>query len=804
MVNRKKYIEEEIGEGKGIPPRGKSFSELMNIYKVVGHNDADNYAGGYDRKQSSGYKEGTADAYGIIGYCHATLAGAKVMLDGGWFGDSILQFKLLHGLENFIFYTNYSYGYSSDAAEVEALMRKTYGKVLSMEEQFYHITNDWNLSKDFARRYGSNPHAFGKHGIDELYEKGYWPRGIVCVYSAGDVVVLPSVFSDMITCAKAKSVRGRSLSEIQRELDANPVLDDNARAVQEDFLDIVPHMLRVGAKNPNACQYRRVGDYVFAPYDTVRGGYNIAIIDEKNAKPEVRKMFPEDNMLDQLPGNVTSSGSFKFIMGKRKWLGNVLGLDAYDTKLSNKPVFWLADVPDQPYEWDAVTYAYENPDWVESILREYGLVAETELHKKIMAEAFRPGMSYNDFVKENRAIGYVCTHSWSVNGILKYGFSREWASENDKKQRGGSWYGIGVYGSPILGEPFSYNNDMKNAGSIRLSTYPGSKSDGLKYGKVIFKCAILGGWNNFLIFDKTLAQAVYKDNWTIEGQIAQIFGAKNANDGNYLLNELKRKGVGHFRYDAYEDRGDPRTGEAIHGLFSSGVGSPEYEKWEKFFRQHGIRGAIYHGGNDGFAFVCYNFTEVIPIAVSYDNGNTFTDRPQTWSDRSGTYETSGIDWESTARRLQSGGDPVNKIGHLYKEVARIPKMVSCRGDEFGAVNVETKDGKFNIVRTDTWEPIFPMNLDMQPTISIGGKLKFAYRGYSFEGWAKAESADVPCVVVWDCEYGLDQLDAIIDYQGEESGGNEGDYEEQNDAIDNSQIQEQFFKTLDRIEGILHD
>ena len=806
MTDSKKYIGESVEEGKGIPPRGKSFSALVNIYKVVKSKDADNYKPGYDRKQTDGFKRGTNDAYGIVGYCHADLDGARQMLstNENWgYGNSVVQFKLLHGFQNFIFFTN-GYG-SSDNAKVESMMVKAFGKVLSLEDQFFNITEDRELSKNLAYKYNGDPHSYGKYGIPELTNKGYWPRGIVCVYCSGDVVVLPSVFDNMVTCAIAKNVAGLSSESIQRALDSNPVLDEKYRSIQEDFLDIVPHMMRLGAKDPAGCHYGRVGDYVFSPYETTRGGYNIAIIDERSSVPEVGKLFPNDRMLQEIPGNILSNGSFSFLMNGRRWKGNVFGINAKGQKISNGVVFWLKDIPDEPYPWgdsenptSYIEYAYSHPKWVEEKMREYGLVAE-ERHLKVLNEAFRGGMSYDDFVKENRAIGYVCSHSWSINGILGHGFSREWASENDKNQRGGSWYGIGVYGSPILGEPYNaWNDDMKNAGAIRLSTYPGDKKDGLKYGKVILKCVILGGWNNFLIFDKTLAQAVYKQNWEIENQIRQIFGDSASSDGNYLLKELQRHGVGHFRYDAYQDRGDARTGEALQGLFRTGVGSPEYEKWEKFFREHGVRGAVYHGGNDGYAFVCYNFSEVVPISVSYDNGKTFTTNAQSWSDRSGNYETKGIDWECTHDRLLSGGDPVNKIGHLYKEVFRIPKMVSCRGDNFGAVNVETKNGKFNIVRTDTWKPIFPFDLEMQPSIRGDGKLKFAYRGYLFDGWAKAESADVPCVFVWENEYGFDQLDNII-YAIEHPYNEEENYEAQDDAATNQQLQEEFFRMLDRIE-----
>ena len=303
--------------------------------------------------------------------------------------------------------------------------------------------------------------------------------------------------------------------------------------------------------------------------------------------------------------------------------------------------------------------------------------------------------------------------------------------------RGGSWYGLGVYGSPIIGKEMGCN--LRVGGAKRLSTHGGDKKDGLKYGGVILRCVILDGWKNFLIFDREIAQETYGPKWRVEDQIEEIFGKKDPKAANYLIAELKngsraQGGPGYFRYDAYENgSSDPRTGDAVQGLFAGCVGSASYDKWEQFFRKHGVRGVIYHGGNDGYCFVCYNFSEVVPVSASYDNGESFTTRAQQYSDKSGTYSMNAVNWNAIRERLTIGGDPVNKIAHLYQEVDRIPKIINVNGTPIGIVNVETKDGKFNCVRTGTWKKIFPIDFDTQPTIGIGGDFIVTINNIAIEG-----------------------------------------------------------------------
>ena len=65
------------------------------------------------------------------------------------------------------------------------------------------------------------------------------------------------------------------------------------------------------------------------------------------------------------------------------------------------------------------------------------VIEESDLHLKLLNEAFKPGMSYDDFVANNKGIGYVCAHCYGIEGLMQQGFSREYAAKNDANYNDG-------------------------------------------------------------------------------------------------------------------------------------------------------------------------------------------------------------------------------------------------------------------------------------------------------------------------------------------------------------------------------
>lgn len=779
MANNKN-INEELSELKNIPS-GKEFSNLLSIYKVVDGRYAMNFKNGYDRKQTDAWNGNGRDSYGEVAYSHLKLSHAMSMI--GSYGNAIIQFKLLGGLSDYLFFD------TDRDPVIRDLQIKTYGKPLNLYEQLLALTNN----KSIAQRYGgcTDPSHFGKYYQKEIRRQGYYLRGMICDYwhSTDDIVVYPFNFSDVIPCAVATGLT-RYMSEAEVRQRFVGTLGQQEREKQNGFLDIVPHLEVVNAKDPDGAQYIRIGEKAYSPYDSPMG-FNILVIDDENwVKPKDEKLFPDTVRIDEMP-SLSRKGNFTFKMGGVKYEGNVIGqVDGQQYTDDKSPIFRIKGTNDW-YEWQYLTYMFENPDYVKSLL--------AQRPDDMLTEAFKQGMSYDEFVNNNKAYGYVCIHQSSLKGILEHGFSREYAAENDSNYNGGrGFYGNGVYGCVTIGmnaDPGKFSNiDMKNAGASRLSYYRDySKPDGLKYGGVILKCSILGGWNRFLILDKDLASKIYKGDYSIERQVNEIVGSKNPAAAKELINAMRcYEG---FRYEVTDS--DTRTTPPLAKLFRGSFS--DFQKWENFFRKYGIRGAIYHGGNDGFGFVCYDYSEVVPVAVSFDHGATFV--------------ADGINWQKTHDRLSYAGDPANKLSGMYKSVSSFPKKVCVDDTVFGCVSVEKANGKWNCVRMDTLEELFPIDFDTEPTFSIRGIINFVYKGYKFKG--KLYNRSVDCATFFypdeSSEFEINQIDAVIYYyiegHGEEEQQNtdqeepadNGEYQEMPDETNREALQESFFTLLDKME-----
>ena len=773
MIKNKKNISEELSEFKNIP-FGKDFSNLISLYKVVDGRYAMNFKNGYDRKQTDGWNGNGRDSYGEVVYSHLKLSHAMSMI--GSYGNAIVQFKLLGGLEDYIFFD------TDRDSVIRQLQIQVYGKPLNLYEQLLALTNNKNI----AQRYGgcTDPSQFGRYYQKEIRRQGYYLRGMICDYwhSTDDIVVYPFNFSDVVPCAVATGLtRYMSEDEVRRRFVGT--LGQQERDKQNGFLDIVPHLEVVNAKDPDGAQYIRIGDKAYAPYDSPMG-FNILIIDDENwVKPNDKKLFPDTVRIDEMP-SLSRKGNFTFKMCGVKYEGNVIGqADGQQYTDDGSPIFRIKGTNDW-YRWEYLTYMFENPDYAKSML--------AQRSEDMLTEAFKQGMSYDEFVSNNGGFGYVCTHSYFLDGILKHGFSREYANANDFAQNGGSLtYGDGVYGTPDIGN--AANNLSRKTASIY------EKPDGFKYGPIILKCSILGGYRGFLIFDENWAKRIYGKNWQIFDQIDVI-----VKDGN-ARNEIKNFTRQYMSRELYNPSNDPsgRTNHVIYNMFNNESG---FKKWTNFFRKYGIRGAVYNGHGDGFCFVCYDYSEVVPVEISYDHGKTWTTNGNSFTLPNGkTYSTKGINWQLTHDRLLYAGDPANKLGGMYKSVGSFPKKVCVDDTVFGCVSVEKNNGKWNCVRMDTLEELFPIDFDAEPTFSIRGTIDFIYKGHKFKG--KLYNRSVDCATFFypdeSAEYEINQIDAVIDYYingngAEETTDNE-EYQEIPDEQNSQQLQESFFRFLDKME-----
>lgn len=166
-----------------------------------------------------------------------------------------------------------------------------------------------------------------------------------------------------------------------------------------------------------------------------------------------------------------------------------------------------------------------------------------------------------------------------INSLMKYGFSREYTGDN-----GGNMYGVGVY----------------NVYSLRSSN---EKATG--YGRFIVKSYLLGGYQDFLIFNKDMARQVYGDDYRIEKQIEKLIPPKMAQE---ILS----------RYSLYMN--DNHNCEEVR---TSNIAYKITSHLGTRISETKIRGIVYSGGHDGHCAFVRNFSEVIPHSYSKDNGRTW-------------------------------------------------------------------------------------------------------------------------------------------------------------------------------------
>ena len=278
-------------------------------------------------------------------------------------------------------------------------------------------------------------------------------------------------------------------------------------------------------------------------------------------------------------------------------------------------------------------------------------------------------------------------------------------------------YGDGQYGSVSL------DNAANNL--ARKTDY--GKSDGKKYGSVIIKCVLMGSFYNFLIFDENLAKYIYKDKWQIMDQIDHIVKDPAARDE---LKNFVRPYLGRALYNPSQDPMS-RTNHVLFSMFSSQNG---FRRWTNFFRQNGIRGGVYHGHGDGYCFVCYNYSDVIPVAYSTDYGNS-------WKDDK-------FDFEAAKERSFKDPDAAARFGHKFKGMdSATPILVNSEGKKFSVTVVQTLNGKYNILNNHTGNKVSPIDFDERPTISTEGEFQFSVGGRMFYGIYNHELAQIPAF--WD-------------------------------------------------------
>lgn len=686
ITTKRDFLNEAIDELRKLPS-SKEMGNIPSIYKVIKHGEIDSYVKSGMIRQLAGGEENRNDVYGEGVYAHITLDSAiRLSHRESYYGDTVLELKLLGGYEGFVMY--------GGSRNIDDLIIKTYGRKMSVEEQLYVITKDYTFAKKWARY---DPRSFG-NAQKSLRREGYNIRGMVYEWGAY-YAVLPFVFSDAIPFATARVWADTNTGNIQFKTVYN---DKQNKEIAGNF-DPIAQLDMINAEYSRASVVRvAIDDNLYCVIKSNKtGGYNIIKIDEDNViNPRPKYIIPKNIYLSERPtAPDTENGQFMF---------SYMGINFYGTvchEVARIPAFWNE---------------IEN-DWcefkdLENCVKQMRGGDGTKVAESLNEEI--TDLTKEDFLNGKKRIVYVCAHTSDVDAIFKNGFSRQFANNNDYMHNGGALtYGDGQYGSVSL------DNAANNLS--RKTDY--GKSDGKKYGSVIIKCVLMGSFYNFLIFDEDLAKYIYKDKWQIMDQIDHI--VKDPAARNELKNFV-RPYLGRALYNPSQDPMS-RTNHVLFSMFSSQNG---FRKWTNFFRQNGIRGGVYHGHGDGYCFVCYNYSDVIPVAYSTDYGKS-------WKDDK-------FDFDAAKERSFKDPDAASRFGHKFKGMdSATPVLVNCGGKKFSVTVVQTLNGKYNILNNHTGDKVSPIDFDERPTISTEGEFQFLVGGRMFYGIYNHELAQIPAF--WD-------------------------------------------------------
>lgn len=687
ITTKRDFLNEAIDELRKLPS-SKEMGNIPSIYKVIKQGDVDSFVKSGMIRQLAGGEEDRNNVYGEGVYAHITLESAIKLAqrESNYYGDVVLEMKLLGGYEGFVMY--------GGSRNIDNLIIKTYGRNMSVEEQLYAITKDHAFAKKWAK-YG--PSSLGK-AQKSLRREGYNIRGMV--YEWGQYyAILPFIFSDAIPFATAKVWSSTNVGNIQFRTVYN---DKQNKEIAGNF-DPIAQLDMINAEYSRASVVRvAIDDNLYCVIKSNKtGGYNIVKIDEDNVvNPRPKYIIPKNIYLSERPtAPDTENGQFMF---------SYMGINFYGTvchEVAKIPAFW------NEIENDWCEFK-DLEDCVKQMRGGDGTKVAESLNEEIT------DLTKEDFLNGKKRIVYVCAHTSDVDAIFKNGFSRQFANNNDYMHNGGALtYGDGQYGSVSL------DNAANNLS--RKTDY--GKSDGKKYGSVIIKCVLMGSFYNFLIFDEDLAKYIYKDKWQIMDQIDHI--VKDPSARNELKNFV-RPYLGRALYNPSQDPMS-RTNHVLFNMFSSQNG---FRKWTNFFRQNGIRGGVYHGHGDGYCFVCYNYSDVIPVAYSTDYGKS-------WKDDK-------FDFDVAKERSFKDPDAASRFGHKFKGMdSATPVLVNCGGKKFSVTVVQTLNGKYNILNNHTGDKVSPIDFDERPTISTEGEFQFLVGGRMFYGIYNHELAQIPAF--WD-------------------------------------------------------
>ena len=235
-------------------------------------------------------------------------------------------------------------------------------------------------------------------------------------------------------------------------------------------------------------------------------------------------------------------------------------------------------------------------------------------------------------------------------------FKHEFDREFNNKN--GNVYGAGVYTT------ISVNDSRKLLGS---------------YGDAMIELKVIGGFDRFIIFDTFLAKKYYGENYSV-------------------LDQLKKMLPTQIAVKLYSDCGT------------------NVKAYSKLANKYNIRGAIYKWG-DLTAVLPFDFSSVIPYAVSYDGGKTFKKKLNS----------------DTLKRTLTSVDVEYRYGDKYKKIDKAIAGYNLDGEETGFSRVLKKNGKYNYIDIQDGSEISPIDFDSVTLMNPeDGSFQIEYNGVFFD------------------------------------------------------------------------
>lgn len=198
------------------------------------------------------------------------------------------------------------------------------------------------------------------------------------------------------------------------------------------------------------------------------------------------------------------------------------------------------------------------------------------------------------------------------------------------------------------------------------------------YGGAMIEFKLIGGFKNFIILQEHVARQVYGEKCDILSQLKTFLSEK---DAEYLYRQCGR---------------DVKSYSFVAGKYN-------------------IRGAIYPWCGLT-AVLPFDFSALIPYAVSYDGGNTFQKKFN----------------NDTMQRMKTSIDVEYRYGHSYKFVSKAIAGKNEKKEPTGYAKVLKHDGKWNIIDIQTGEEKLPIDFTSITTMNpSNGSFTIEYKGKSF-------------------------------------------------------------------------